>query len=290
MRMRTALVTLLCCGMAVPAPPAAAASPALWEVAGRHNTVYLFGSVHLLKHGEFSLKGAAEQAYADAEAVVFEVDMDDLSPVAMAAATTALAVDPQGRGLMELMGPEATAARDRAAVAGLDLAPLEPFEPWFAGLTVVTLALEKEGYSAQAGVEQLVQERAARDGKDVLGFETIEEQLSVFDSMDPALQRDFLLKALDDAGDTNASLADFLDAWRSGDLDRLADELQSEFDSSPGLYRSLVVERNRRWLDRLVDLLDEDRDYLVVVGALHLVGPDGLPALLETHGYEAVRR
>ena len=291
MSLRTALAVLLSCGLCLQAaPPAVADSPALWRVAGRENTVYLFGSVHLLKPGEFALDGPVGLAYQDAEAVVLEVDLDDLSPLDVAAATAALAVDPQGRGLMALMGPEAAAAQERAARAGIDLTLLERFEPWFAGLTVVTMALASEGYTAGAGVEQLLQERAAMDGKEILGLETVEDQLTALDSLDPGLQRDFLLVALDDASRTNEALAGFLAAWKVGDVGRLAAELDAEFDDSPALYRSLVIERNRRWLDRLVDLLDDERDYLVVVGALHLVGPDGLPAMLEAHGYEPVRR
>jgi uncharacterized protein YbaP (TraB family) len=266
-----------------------AAGPALWEVAGERNTVYLFGSVHLLRDGEFRLEGRVAQAYGDAEAVFLEVDMDDLSPMDMAGTTAALAVDPQGRGLFELMGPDAEAARERAAAAGIDLALLAPMEPWFAGLTVVTLALAKEGYTSGAGVEQLVLEQAAADGKEILGFETLEEQLSALDGLDIELQRDFLLKALEDAARPNEALAAFLQAWKDGDEQALAAELASEFEASPALYESLMVRRNQRWIGQIERLLDDDRDYLVVVGALHLAGPDGLPAQLQKRGRSVTR-
>ena len=105
------------------------AGPALWSIAGERNTVYLFGSVHLLRDGEFRLEGTLSDAYEDAEAVYFEVDMDDLDPVQAAAATAALALDPQGRGLIELMGPEADALRERAATADVDLAGLFRVRP-----------------------------------------------------------------------------------------------------------------------------------------------------------------
>jgi uncharacterized protein YbaP (TraB family) len=266
-----------------------AAGPALWEVAGERNTVYLFGSVHLLRDGEFRLEGRVAQAYGDAEAVFLEVDMDDLSPMDMAGTTAALAVDPQGRGLFELMGPDAGTARERAEAAGIDLALLAPMEPWFAGLTVVTLALAKEGYTSGAGVEQLVLEQAAADGKEILGFETLEEQLSALDGLDIELQRDFLLKALEDAARPNEALAAFLQAWKDGDEQALAAELASEFEASPALYESLMVRRNQRWIGQVEDLLDDDRDYLVVVGALHLAGPDGLPAQLQKRGRSVTR-
>ena len=263
--------------------------PALWSVAGDRNTVYLFGSVHLLRDGEFRLDGMLSDAYEDAEAVYFEVDMDDLDPVQAAAATAALAIDPQGRGLIELMGPQADALRERAAAADVDLAMLAPMEPWFAGLTVVTLALTREGFSAAAGVEQVVMQRVGADGKEILGFETLEEQLGALDRLDPALQRDFLLKALDDVTRSSEVLGGFLEAWKAGDEKALAEELASEFQPSPALYESLMVRRNQRWAGQIEALLDDDCDYLVVVGALHLVGPDGLPSLLRDRGMTVTR-
>ena len=265
------------------------AGPALWKVAGDRNTVYLFGSVHLLRDGEFRLEGRLSDAYEDAEAIYLEVDMDDLDPMQAAAATAALALDPQGRGLIELMGPDADALRERAAAADVDLAILAPMEPWFAGLTVATLALAREGFSPDAGVEQVVMRRAGADGKEILGFETLEEQLGALDRLDPALQRDFLLKALDDAAPGGEVLAPFLEAWKTGDEQALAEGLASEFRPSPALYESLMVRRNQRWAGQIEALLDDDRDYLVVVGALHLVGPDGLPGMLRDRGLTVTR-
>ena len=194
-----AMVAWLCCALALPTVPARAGEPALWEVQGKHNSVYLFGSVHLLKPGEFRFHEALERAYADAEAIYLEIDMDDLDPLELASATAARAVDPDGRGLDELMGPDAATARERAAAAGIDLALLGPMEPWFAGLAVVTIALAREGYTAADGVEQRIQERAVADGKEIHGFETIDDQLAALDGLELPLQREFLLKSLEEA-------------------------------------------------------------------------------------------
>lgn len=290
MRRSRALAALICCGIALQAVPARAQGPALWEVSGRRNTVYLFGSVHLLRPGEFRLDGALERAYRDAEAVYLEVDMDDLSSQDLAGITAARALDPEGRNLDQLMGADAPAAHDRAREAGIDLSLLAPLEPWFAALTVVTLSLAKEGYTAGDGVEQVVLQRAAADGKEILGFETADEQLAALDAMTLPMQREFLLKSLEEAARPSESLAAFLAAWRDGDEAALAGELSSEFDSSPELYQGLMVERNRHWLERIERLLDHERDYLVIVGALHLVGPDGLPAMLAAAGRDVARR
>ncbi len=107
--------------------------------------------------------------------------------------------------------------------------------------------------------------------------------------MEIGVQREFLLKALDDAQRPADALETFLRSWREGDDEALAEELASEFAGAPELYRSLMVDRNRNWVERISGLLDDSRDYLVVVGALHLVGPDGLPALLAARGLRVTR-
>ena len=287
MRWHRVAVAALFAALAVPI--ARAEGPPVWSVAGRANTVYLFGSVHLLRAGEFALQGALEEAYEDAEAVFLEVDMDDLSPLELAAATAERAIDPQGRSLDELMGDDAALARDRAREAGIDLSLFGQLEPWFAGLTIVSLVLARDGYTADAGVEQVVQVRAAADDKEILGLETLDEQLAALDSMEIDVQREFLLKALVDAQRPADALETFLRSWREGDDEALARELASEFAGAPELYRSLMLDRNRNWAERIAGLLDDPHDYLVVVGALHLVGPDGLPALLAARGLRVTR-
>ena len=285
---RLAIVAALAC-WALAMPVAWAGSPPVWAIAGAGNTVYLFGSIHLLKPGEFVLEGAPLAAYEDAAAVYLEVDMDDLSPSELAAATASRAVDPQGRSLDQLMAGDATLARQLAAKAGIDLAALDHLEPWFAGLAVVSMTLARDGYTADAGVEKVVQDRAAADGKETLGLETLDQQLAALDSMEIGVQREFLLKALDDAQQPADALQRFLRSWQEGDDEALAAELATEFAGMPDLYRSLMVDRNRNWAAKISGLLRDSRDYLVVVGALHLVGPDGLPRMLQARGLSVTR-
>lgn len=267
-----------------------AEGPALWQLEGQRNRVYLFGSIHLLRPGEFRMEGELERAYADADTVYLEVDLAALSPPVMAAAVAALAIDPRGRTLDELMGEDADQAHALAREAGIELAPLGQVEPWFAGLTVMSLALAREGLSGSDGVEQQVLARAAGDGKQVHGLESLEDQLGALDAMEAKEQREFLLKSLEDARRVPAAVQTLLTAWRTGDEATLTRELASEFEDEPDLYRSLIVDRNRRWADQIVALLDDEQDYLVIVGALHLVGDDGLPAILEGRGLEISRR
>jgi hypothetical protein len=131
----------------------ARADPALWEVTGGENTVWIFGSVHLLPEGGFAVGDALGDAIEGAERVCLEIDPSEQDEAATASVTLARAVDPEGRDLFELLGSDADEVREAAQEAGVPLDALAMFEPWFAGLTVSLMAIQAHGYDVQHGVE-----------------------------------------------------------------------------------------------------------------------------------------
>ncbi len=268
----------------------AAADPTVWAVTGRNNTVYLFGSVHLLPEGGFDIAGELEQAYRDAELVCFEVDIGALTPATTLSTTLARAIDPEGRGLYDLLGPSAARVREAAAAAGFDLAQYEPFEPWFVGITVSVMALQQHGYVADHGVEQIIQRAAKQDGKPGCGLETLDEQLALLDSLPAEEQLEMLLQSLEDSTEIEEEMKRLFDAWQDGDDKPLTRQLEEEFADYPELAERLIYARNERWADQVAALLERPDDVLVVVGALHLVGEQGLPAKLERRGFRIDRR
>lgn len=272
------------------AAAAAGAEPALWEVKGRDNTVYLFGSVHLLPEGGFTIGGALAEAFDDADRVCLELDPDAESDSEKAAITLARAIDPDGRSLFELLGSDADRVRESADAAGIDLAPFAAFEPWFAGLTVSLVALQAHGFDVEHGVEQVIGAAAKADGKAGCGLETFDGQLGLLDSMPPELQKELLIQAIEESADIDEVIGPMLDAWRDGDESGLEDSLDEDFEGYPELAEMLIFERNRNWEDQVSEMLEGDDDVLLVVGAMHLVGPRGLPALLEKRGYRVERR
>ncbi|HEU0224145.1 MAG TPA: TraB/GumN family protein [Steroidobacteraceae bacterium] len=272
------------------AAAAAQARPALWEVEGRANRVFLFGSVHVLPQGGFAIEGPLADAFAEAETVCLEVDASQIPESEIAALTLARAIDPEGRTLFDLLGADADRVRAMAAAAGVELAPFAPFEPWFVGLTVALVALQQHGYDVEHGVEKIIEEAAGRDGKRRCGLETLDEQLGFLDGLEPGMQHEILLQTLAEAGDIETEMQAMLAAWQEGDTDALARQLEEDFRDYPDLDERLIYERNARWADQLEAMLDGDDDVLLVVGALHLVGPRGLPALLERRGLKVRRR
>jgi uncharacterized protein YbaP (TraB family) len=271
-------------------PVFAADAPAehhmLWSLQGKTNKVYLLGSIHLLKSTE-TLPAAIDSAYADAEALLMEIDMDDLDPAKMQQDVAELAMQPPDQTLQQQLGPEVYGQfASKVRPLSVDPALLDRFQPWFAAITLVQVQMMKMGFDPAAGVEMRLTRRASEDHKPIQGLETAREQLEIMARLPDKQQREFLLYSVDDAERMASELDDLLSAWRRGDAPTMAKLLQEGFDEYPDLYRPLTVERNRKWVPQIEQLLDGKDDYLVVVGALHLVGKDSVIDLLERKGYK----
>lgn len=283
-----ACIALVFCAM----PAVYADEPGmLWRVAGKTNTVYLLGSVHMLRESDFPLPGDVENAYADAEALVMELDMDDLDPLAVQRLFFELGTLPADQTLADVLGTEKwRQASASASELGIDLAMLSRVKPWWAAITIVQLQLAKLGFNPALGLEGHFTRRAASDRKPIEGLETAEFQIGLFDSMSEERQIELLAKSLEDAATLEQEMEKLLGAWRRGEIEELS-RLQAEsFAGFPALYAALIRRRNLKWVEELAQLLDDERDYLVVVGALHLVGDDGVPEGLAKLGYEVSRQ
>ncbi len=277
---------------AVPAHAGAAERSVVWSVRGEHNTVYLFGSIHVLRPGDVGLPRAAETAYEDAEQLVMEIDMDDpavADPMTMAAQMQGFAQLPAGQSLKSVLGNDYPAVATYLRESGLDPDLLDGFAPWFVSLMVLQFEVARRGFDPAHGIEQQVAERAAADHKPILGLETPADQFEVLAGLSMADQKRFLLKTLDETDQTDARLESMLDAWRNGDTAALSRSLSREFEAFPELYRPLTEDRNRAWATQIADLLDDRDDYLVVVGALHLVGRNSVVDLLRGRGYRVTQ-
>lgn len=265
------------------------AEPALWRVTGGESAVWLFGSVHLLPEGGFEVAGALADALEAADRVCMEIDTGATDEAAQAMVTLGRAVDPDGRDLFELLGPDADRVRDAAEDAGVPIESLAMFEPWFAGITVSVMALQSHGFDAQHGVEQVIQAQAREAGKPACGLETFEGQLDLLDSLPPELQAEILLQAIDEAAEIERLIEPLVAAWQDGDERGLERSLEDDFGDYPELAERLIYRRNERWASQVESMLDGDEEVLLVVGAMHLVGERGLPALLAERGFSVER-
>ncbi len=257
----------------------------LWSVKGAHNTVYLLGSVHALKPADAELPAVARDAYAHAHTLVMELDVNS--------AMDSLALDPQTLQSAMAEQPLESAlgaalyqqVKTHAEALGLTMQLLDSLQPWFVAMVLEQTQLAHQGFDPNSGIDMQLAQRASSDHKAIVPLETVAEQLGFFAHLSLAEQRNYLRQTLDDLDHGQPEIDSTVQAWKQGDMAELGRVLRTAQAQDPALFRILTVERNHRWLPQLVGLLRQDQDVLVVVGTLHLVGPDGLLALLQNAGY-----
>jgi uncharacterized protein YbaP (TraB family) len=261
---------------------ATAAEPAmLWVAEGRQNTVYLLGSIHLLRQRDYPLPAAIDLIYDDVDVIVMELDMDNLDYVEVMVSMRELGVLEGTTRLRDLLGDELQAQAEAAAEATeIPLELLQDSEPWLAAITVQELLAMRVGFVGALGVENYLTDKALMDGKPIIGLETISEQLGFLDGLPMRAQSEWLVHSLVDGLRIEMLVDQLVKAWRSGDVDYLERELIHEAKMSPEVHDAILLQRNISWIDKIASFLEDDEDYLVVVGAAHLVGDDGLVELL----------
>ncbi|HVI25122.1 MAG TPA: TraB/GumN family protein [Xanthomonadaceae bacterium] len=282
------------------ATPAAGAPPVplLWKVSDADNALYLLGSFHMLRPSDYPLAAEVQAAFDDAESVVFEIAPEEMDSPALGMQMGQAAMRADGTRLDAAL-PEATrqklaawttAHADALQRTGVPPQALQLFEPWFVGLMVSIVDMSGRGLDPRLGLDHHFAEAARQAGKATAGLETGAEQIAFLDAMDPKEQLQFLDDALAQAGKDD--IDQLHAAWRRGDAQRLWDAMGMEMrETYPQLYRHINVERNDNWLPELRARLDAagTDDTLVVVGALHLLGPDGVVEKLRKAGYRVER-
>lgn len=282
---------LLAFAIAAPAraePPV----PLLWKVSDADNAVYLLGSFHLLTPQDYPLSAEVEAAFADAEALAFELSPQEASSPELAVHMAQAAMRRRPGTLRQDLGPALWSRLEAWTTAnGVPLAQLAGFDPWFLALNVSLVEMGKQGFDAALGLDRHLMDQAARAGKPAQGLERASEQIDVLAGMSLDEQRQMLAEALDQSVDGAAKSRELHATWRAGDARRLWEEMALEMKRDyPALYRRINVERNKAWLPKLeARLADADDDTLVVVGALHLLGEDGLVERLRAKGYTVER-
>ena len=270
-------------------PQAAGAGPALWVIRDADSTLYLFGTVHVLRPTTAWGSPKVDAAFASADQIWFEIsNPDDQAAIVPLVQQHGVSPDrPLSSLLTEAEMAELNAA---AASAGLPAAQLNVFRPWFAGLTLSVAPLVKAGYDPQSGVELVLKRRAEAAGKPISGFETIDKQIGILAGMSEADQLAFLRSVLDAWEDATVELDRMVDTWASGDLEAFeavsVEEMRTE---SPAVYEALLVKRNADWAGQIATILEGSGTAFIAVGAAHLAGDDSVQAMLQARGVEAAR-
>ena len=282
---------LLCLVAAVPAGTAATQAAAsgksfLWKVQSGAAVLYLAGSVHALDKSVYPLSPAFQRAFDASGALVEEIDLAEGSALGAAPMLLGKGLFQDGQTIDRVVSRETLAlvtARLKDTPMGMDL--IATMKPWMVDMLLTAIEVQEAGLDINLGLDKYFFDQAVAAGKETIPLETAESQLDRMDRLPLAVQEQMLRGTLRGLESNRGALTTVVTAWKRGDIASMERLLLSEFAGLPAAYQSLVVERNRNWMPQLDACLARRSPCLVVVGAAHLVGPDGLLALLQRKGY-----
>jgi len=263
----------------------------LWQVRSGEHTLYLLGSLHVLKKDAYPLPPLMEEIYTASDAVVFETDMDEMDTPAMQKKIVNYGRLPAGKTLQQQLSPRTwQLLQQKMAALKIPEEKVAQMKPWLCALTLTVTDLERLGFLAEYGLDEHFYARARKDNKKIIPLESVDFQLSLFYSQSRQEQEEFLLQTLNDLQVADTMSGEMESAWKNGDGEKLYSLIAKSFAGYPKQYARLVLQRNKNWLPVLEKILKREPMTLVVVGAGHLVGPDSVVDLLRRQGYLVVQR
>jgi uncharacterized protein YbaP (TraB family) len=273
---------------AAPIPRADGPGPALWIVRDEDSTLYLFGTMHMLRPTTGWGAERIDTAFASAAHLILEIE-DPEDQAALLPLIREHGVSPD-RPLSSLLTDDELAALDAAArTIGTSAEGMDPMRPWLAGVTVQSASIIRAGYSVESGVEPILKARARAAGMTVSGFETPDEQIRMLAGFPEQGQLIYLRRSLAEFGRDQTEVDQLVEAWTSGDVEAIRTLAVDPLRATPLLYDALLVRRNTNWADQIGDLLEGSGTAFIAVGALHLAGDDSVQEILRSRGVEVER-
>ena len=257
----------------------------LWKVQSGSRVLYLAGSVHALSANVYPLNPAFERAFQASGVLVEEIDMAQADLLTLGPMLLTKGMYRDGRTLDKAVSKETLALVAKRVEGPVGIELLQSMKPWMVMMTLTALQVQQAGLDTSLGLDKYFFDKAAAAKKSIVGLETAESQIDRFDKMPEALQEQLLRSTLEDLDAQSKELTGIVLAWQRGDAAALERTLLTGFKKYPAAYQSLIVERNNNWMPQLEKCMASATPCLVVVGAAHLVGPDGLLALLQRKGY-----
>tara|TARA_R110002074_G_scaffold184574_2_gene349980 strand:+ start:645 stop:1592 length:948 start_codon:yes stop_codon:yes gene_type:complete len=276
--------------VAVDGPPAVMpddADPALWVIRDEDTTIYLFGTVHILKPGMTWFDEAVKDSFEASDELVVEMIKPD--PIAMAKVINDLAIDKSGISLRDKLSA-ADRAKYEAVLTRLNLpvASFDPLDPWFASVNISLIPLMRNGYASDQGADDELQTQAAARSIKITGLETPEQQLGFFDNLPEEVQIRFLNFTIDTIDDATDGMEQMVIEWANARVDALGELMNAGLEDQM-IYDTLLVNRNISWAEWVERRMERPGTIFMAVGAGHLAGPSSLQAVLAKKGLVADR-
>lgn len=266
-----------------------ASHPALWVVRDADSTIYLFGTIHLMRPGHDWMTPQIAEAFNSAQTLWLEIE-DPADQSAVAPLIMQYGLSP-AEPLSSRLTPEEFAELDRIGqTVGMSGAMMDPMRPWLAGLSLSMAPLMQAGYDPSAGVDVLLRADAVESGKPIRGLESAEQQIRFFADMSPEDELTFLRSTIETFDTSTAELDQMAAAWSAGDPEAIyalgGAEMKAEY---PSIYALILTNRNADWVNQIQTELAGSGTVFMAVGALHLAGPDSVVAQLEAQGVSVAR-
>jgi uncharacterized protein YbaP (TraB family) len=257
----------------------------IWKIERAGRSGWVVGSLHMLTPEAYPLPDSMTRAFADADTLMEEADPDELASPGFAAMVLGRALYPEGQTLQDHVSADTfRLVVERGTAAGMPVEMLRRMKPWMIATTLQALELQRGGFDPALGLDVHFHELAQQGAKRFVPLETGLEQLGYLENMGAGTEDAMVRENLESAQAEVNEVRKIAAAWRSGDAATLEQVMLGSMKDSPAIYQSLIVSRNRNWLPKIQTCLDTSRCF-IVVGAGHLVGTDGLLAMLKSAGY-----
>ncbi len=280
------LVTAVVVALSTCADTAAAARNFIWKVSGKQNVLYLVGSIHMLTKDYYPLNPALDSAFKESDLLVEEADLGEMLGSDAQLDILMRARLPTDQTLDKVVSPATYAQVSKHITErGLPMELMRQFKPWMLALMIEQFEWQKAGFDPSLGLDKHFYDRAQTEGKTVQGLETADYQISLFDGMSAQQQDRMLADTLKEIDTEIGSVTKLTDAWKTGDAASVERIVLADLKEDPEIYQRLLVARNRAWMPKLEALFARGGHSFVVVGAAHLVGPDGLLSMMKSRGY-----
>ena len=272
----------------------------MWEVQGGQNKAYLLGSIHIMPEDTYPLDEKIEKAFEEANVLVVEVDITKIDQEKIQAVIVEKACYKEGKNLQtEIPEDLYKSVSEKFEELGVPMDQIDIYKPWFVSMNLGLLSLQKLNITAGLGIDVHFLNKANEKKMEILDLETADSQLEMLASNPGKVQIDYLQYSIDDYEQSTAIFMEMLEAWKTGDTEKMNKvskvkmlELEEELPGIIDFYNKLFTERDEKILVKIEKLLnnEEDHVYFIIVGALHLVGDDGLIKLLNEKGYKIIQK
>lgn len=256
----------------------------LWRVSSDTDTLHILGSVHLLRPDAYPLAPTVQHVIDRAERIAFEVDLDSMQAAAPIMLQAGMY---QSDSTLQQAISDSTYALLQSALDTLQLqeAQVRKMRPWLASLMVTSTVMQRSGYKMSLGIDQHVYQKAQETGADVIGLETLREQIDILSSASSVDPDAYLRYSLENLTASLNQVEQIMAGWRTGDVEKIARVMNEGMDEFPAVREQVLVQRNRNWIAPIETLIEDPKRTLVVVGVGHLVGEESVTKMLQEKGY-----